>query len=99
MHFDTTLLKEEEYLKSNRTFSYYNVIGERKSFDLEINSLAFTYCQVPIVYKKTSGQQITISYTNGQEKILQGKSLEHETTTQLFARNNTIKKIVVEINA
>ena len=99
MHFDTALLKEQEYLNDPRTFSYYNVIGEKKSLNLKKDNLVFTYCQVPIVYKKASDQQISISYTNGQEKTLKGNRLAQETTTQLFARDNTIEKIVVEIKA
>ena len=98
LHFDTSLLKEEEYLEAPASFEYFNVIGERKSLALTKESLVFTYCQVPIVYSKNIGQaSIEVSYTGGQQKTLQGSGLDIETTLELFSRNNRIEKIIVSI--
>lgn len=98
MHFDTALLKETEYLEAPTNFEYFNVAGEKKSLPLTKDSLAFTYCQVPIVYSKNKRQAgIEVSYTNGQQKSLPNKGLDSETTLELFGRNNVIEKIVVAI--
>ena len=98
MYFDTALLKETEYLEAPANFEYFNVTGEKKSLPLTKDSLAFTYCQVPIVYSKNKGQAgIEVSYTNGQQKTLPNNSLDSETTLELFSRNNIIEKIVVSI--
>ncbi|MEN8812245.1 MAG: hypothetical protein ABF277_02935, partial [Candidatus Arcticimaribacter sp.] len=97
IHFDPALLNENEFLNEAKTFSYYNLIGERKELELSKDSLVFTYCQVPVVYKKATESKITISYTDGRQKTLGGQGLDKETTAQLFARNNTIEKIEVEI--
>jgi hypothetical protein len=98
MHFDTSLLKETEYLEAPVNFEYFNVIGEKNSLPLTKDSLAFTYCQVPIIYTKNSSKtSIKVSYTNGQQKTLQTNSLDSETTLELFSRNNVIEKIVVSI--
>jgi hypothetical protein len=97
IHFDPALLNENEFLNEAKTFSYYNLIGEKKELELSKDSLAFTYCQVPVVYKKTPESKITISFTGGHQKTLGGQGLDKETTTQLFARNNTIEKIEVEL--
>ncbi len=98
MHFDTALLKETEYLEAPSNFEYFNVTGEKKSLPLTKDSLAFTYCQVPIVYSKNKGQAgIEVSYTNGQQKTLPNNGLDSETTLELFGRNNVIEKIVVAI--
>ena len=98
MHFETALLKETEYLEAPTNFEYFNVTGEKKSLPLTKDSLAFTYCQVPIVYSKNKGQAgIEVSYTNGQQKTLPNNSLDSETTLELFSRNNVIEKIIVSI--
>ena len=98
MHFDTALLKETEYLEAPVNFEYFNVTGVKKSLPLTKDSLAFTYCQVPIIYSKNKGQAvIEVSYTDGQQKTLPNKSLDSETTLELFGRNNVIEKIVVAI--
>ena len=52
---------------------------------------------MPVVYKKAAKSKLTISFTGGQQKTLEGQGLDKETTAQLFARNNTIEKIEVEI--
>ena len=98
LHFDTALLKEEEYLKEAASFEYYNVLGEKKSLALPKESLAFTYCQVPIMYRKNRGiASIKIDYIDGQHQTHQTSQLDHETTLALFSRKNIIDKIVVEI--
>ena len=98
IHFDTALLKETEYLEAPANFEYFNVVGEKNSLPLTQDSLAFTYCQVPIVYNKNKGlASVKISYTDGQQKTLQASGLDRETTLELFSRNNIIKKIVVSI--
>jgi hypothetical protein len=98
IHFDTALLKETEYLEAPTNFEYFNVTGEKNSLPLTKDSLAFTYCQVPIVYSKNKGQiGIEVSYTDGQQKTLPSNSLDSETTLDLFGRNNSIEKIVVTI--
>ena len=96
LHFDTSLLKETEYLEAPASFEYFNVLGEKNCLELAKDSLAYTYCQVPIVYNKNKGQaSIEVSYTNGQQKTLQTRGLDIETTLELFSRNNVIEKIVV----
>ena len=96
LHFDTSLLKETEYLEAPASFEYFNVLGEKNCLELAKDSLAYTYCQVPIVYNKNKGQaSIEVSYTNGQQKTLQARGLDIETTLELFSRNNVIEKIVV----
>ena len=98
MHFDTALLKETEYLEAPVNFEYFNVTGEKNSLPLSKDSLAFTYCQVPIIYSKNKGQaSVAVSYTDGRQKTLQARGLDRETTLELFSRNNVIEKIVVSI--
>ena len=98
LHFDTALLKDAEYLEAPASFEYFNVVGEKNCLALTKDSLAFTYCQVPVVYSKNNGQaSIEVSYIDGQQKTLQASGLDVETTLELFSRNNTIEKIVVSI--
>ena len=80
IHFDPALLNENEFLNKDKTFFYYNLIGERKELELSKDSLVFTYCQVPVVYKKAAKSKLTISFTGGQQKTLEGQGLDKETT-------------------
>jgi hypothetical protein len=58
MYFDTSLLKETEYLEAPANFEYFNVMGEKNSLPLTKDSLAFTYCQVPIVFSKNKRESL-----------------------------------------
>ena len=64
--------------------------------DLNQNQLAFTYCQVPIVYElKDEDQSISISYANNKIESINGDSLSKEISADLFSRSGKIKKIKV----
>ena len=59
--------------------------------------LAFTYCQVPIVYKLSDESQIKILYENGDGKLLNSWKLNLSDSQQILHRSGTIKQIIVEI--
>ena len=64
--------------------------------DLNQNQLAFTYCQVPIIYELKDGDQnISISYANNKVESINGDSLPKEISADLFSRSGKIKKIKV----
>ena len=64
--------------------------------DLSRNQLAFTYCQVPIIYElKDIEQNISILYTDNEIDIIMGDSLTREISTEIFSRSGKIKEIKV----
>ena len=94
--FDPKLLKISEFLTEKSTFSYVDVNQSMCKLDLNQNQLAFTYCQVPIVYElKDGGQNISISYANNKIESINGDSLSKEMSADLFSRSGKIKEIKV----
>lgn len=94
--FNPRLLRRREFLKSSNVFDYTNVKGESKKINLESNSLCFTYCQIPIIYK--------LSNLEGLEIILDDSVLEFDqfklSTTlskKVFERTGEIDRIIVSI--
>ena len=51
IHFRPALLKRTDFLSEKTDFWYYDLAGHSRRLKLEPGSLAFTYCQVPIVYQ------------------------------------------------
>ncbi|MCH1517886.1 MAG: hypothetical protein L7T62_04645, partial [Flavobacteriaceae bacterium] len=98
IHFNPYLLKKEEFLSSGKDFHFYSVLGEKKSIALDKGSLAFTYCQVPVIYKTGSKAEIKINYTNGEASSIDGSSLTNDISTQLFDRTNEVEQIEVMIS-
>jgi len=97
LSIDPALLKTDEFLQTAQPFDYYNVNGEERSLTVEANCLAFTYCQVAVVYRKAEANKITVSYTDGTQKHFDGLSLDATSTQALFDRGNRIEKIEVDI--
>ena len=53
LSFNPTMLRNEEFLKTQEMFRYVNISKEKSLLKIEKNSLCFTYCQVPIIYLKS----------------------------------------------
>ena len=47
--FDPVLLRPEEFLPAPAQFDYIDLAGHPRTLDLPAGTLAFTYCQVPVV--------------------------------------------------
>ena len=52
IHFNPLLLDLSEFINEEYSYEYVDLNGEFKTMELPEDSLAFTYCQVPVVYGK-----------------------------------------------
>ena len=94
--FKPKLLKTSEFLSENTSFSYVDVNQKMCELDLSQNTLAFTYCQVLIIYElKDVEQNISILYDDNEIEIIRGDSLSKEISAEIFARSGKIKEIKV----
>ena len=94
--FNPMLLKISEFLTEKSTFSYVDINQSMCKLDLNQNQLAFTYCQVPIVYDlKDADQSISISYFNKKIENINGYSLSKKISAKIFSRSGKIKEIKV----
>lgn len=99
LHFRPLLLRRQEFLSSERTFDYRDINGNRKSLLLGERTLAFTYCQVPMIYCMGDSYSIEILFNNGQKRMDNGSSLNIELSRALFSRSGNIDQIKVEIDS
>lgn len=97
LHFNPVLLKAGEFIEGQVTFRTCSVHGDRKVIKLPNRSLAFTYCQVPVVYVKGTEFKVDVTMSeSGSIRVDQGK-LDARLSKELFSRSGTIEKITVEI--
>ena len=96
--FQPLLLKKEELLPAPQKFEYYNITGKLKSIDLQKDSLAFTFCQVPVVYNISGSNKIRMFYSDEGQQEIKGTVINRELSNKIFERNSSIEKIIVEIN-
>ncbi len=96
--FKPRLLRTSEFLTKPELFRYTNVQNQEKVIQLEKDSLCFTYCQVPIIYKKSKTNSIKVLMDDSSEVQTEGISLDYETSRKIFERTGDVSQITVFIN-
>ena len=93
--FEPSIMKASEFIQKAQTFKYIDVKQEKQSIALEKDSLAFTVCQVPVIYKKASKESTIVTFFEGPTKIFDTNALDVKTTKDVFERTHKIKHITV----
>ncbi len=96
--FNPILLNRSEFLKTQKTFNYSNVNGKDIKIELQVSSLAFTYCQVPIIYKRSSNNLIKVVETSGNNIEFNNLSLDKNFSHSIFNREGKVESIEVYLN-
>ena len=97
LQFNPCLLRQREFLKEEKTYQYVDVQQNYKNLELSINSLAFTYCQVPVIYELANYNSIEIFENDGKRKILNSLIIDYQTSEKIFKRTGEITLIKVSI--
>ncbi|OWY23819.1 hypothetical protein BVG80_07665 [Sphingobacteriales bacterium TSM_CSM] len=95
--FQPFLLKQEAFLPNPQSYSYFNSQSEQREIALTANSLAFTYCQTPIIYQIGNHNHIAITFSNGNTQTINDLSIDAETSRHVFQRTNAISNITVSL--
>ncbi len=95
LSFSPTLLRRDEFLNEPATYDYVDVSGRERSIGLEAGDLAFTYCQVPVVYRIGEQADLRIVLADGSERNAPDRRLDTDTSRQLFGRTGEIARIRV----
>lgn len=96
--FQPTLLKRNEFLTQNQVANFIAVDGTQISISLEKDSLAFTFCQVPIIYKITSDNQLVVKYNNNNiNQVFDSLELDETISNKIVQRTGEIAQIVISI--
>ena len=92
--FNPALLRREEFLPEASSFKYINVNGQKSVLELSANSLAFTICQVPVIY--TLGDKVSVKISERNlDDVKSDLSLGAKHSRELFNRSGLIQKIEV----
>ncbi|MEQ8238545.1 MAG: hypothetical protein RIA69_04990 [Cyclobacteriaceae bacterium] len=97
--FNPCLLRRDEFLKQPETLKYIDVQSNWKEISLSENSLCYSYCQVPIIYKIASGNSIEVHLNSGESVKVDSLSLDKGLSHKVFGRTNEVARIEVEVIA
>ena len=95
IRFDPTILRLDEFNTSESSFKYVDYNSNIKLMTLNKNTLAFSVCQVPVIYHLSKTDEIKITFVNGDCKISSGNEIDSINSKKIFERNNEIEKIDV----
>jgi hypothetical protein len=93
--FDRWLLDPQELLPAPVVFTYLDVGGKTQQIKLTAGSLAYTVCQTPVVVSIADKPGLTIQFSDGTQKHIQGNNLDEENSRHIFLRDGTIKVLHV----
>jgi len=99
IHFRPLLLRRGEFLPSPSEFQYFDVSGVEQRFRLPAKSLAFTYCQTPIIYRLGPGDSLTVLSKDGLRQTSAGLKLNSEASRSIFNREGRIRSVLVSLSS
>ena len=95
--FNPYLLDKSEFAQSSQEFYYYGMGGIKQVIKLEKNEFAFTFCQVPVIFRAGDKSGILVQMTDGTTRDFPDKSLDSATSLEIFRRTGKVKEIRVSI--
>jgi hypothetical protein len=98
IEFNSLLIDENEFLTKSRVYEYYDVNGRYQTLMLNPGMLAFTLCQVPVVYIISKADKIIVTKKDNSEEEIDGHVMSQVFSKMIFKRENNITRIKVLIN-
>jgi hypothetical protein len=72
--------------------------GAKKRLELKSGELAFTYCQVPVIFRRARMNSVKLFFADGSERQHAQLQLDAKISRSLFERTGQIKQIEVCLN-
>lgn len=97
--FRPVLLRAEEWTSAPATFRHLDVSGATQHVELPAGSLAFTFCQVPVVYRRAgvgAPTTVTVERADGSTTTLPDAALDAGLSAEVFRRTGAVVRITVE---
>ena len=94
LKFNPKLLRRSEFLIEEKNFSFINIYKKKKNMTVGKDQLAFTYCQVPIIYDLVDKEwQIEIQLNDGSNENFKGRKISKSLSRHVFKRTGNVRRI------
>ena len=97
LRFAPALLQTSEFISGPGTFDYVSPGGEEIRLRLFKDTLAFTYCQVPVMYRLAPESRLMVVFADGTCRSTDRPELDAETSRSILARDGRVALLHVEI--
>ena len=97
--FDTALLLKEEFLIKNQIFTYFDISKTKRSLEILKNQLAYTFCQIPIVYTLSKQDcRINLILKDNSNIKIEGNSIDQKRSRSIFNRDGSVTQIQFQVH-
>jgi hypothetical protein len=98
--FQPGLLRRREFVTKNKQFRYLDVDDNWQKLTVPVAGLAFTWCQVPIVYLSHDSVEPTlvITWDDGTQQTLKKLALPAEVSSELFRRSGRVRQLTLVLS-
>jgi hypothetical protein len=97
IYFAPRLVTRSELLASPARATFIDGAGEDVSIDLGPGSLAFTYCQIPVIYREGDAALIELEHADGRHEHVEGTRLDRQASLAIFRRRGAYRRLTVTV--
>jgi hypothetical protein len=97
--FEPGLLREREFGAEARSFRFLDVAGRWREVQVPVHGLAFTWCQVPVVYRlvERGPPALTVVREDGSSQTLAALSLPPALGDEIFRRSGRVRQLSLDL--
>ena len=99
--FEPALLRPQEFRSQPGAFRYLDTSGNWQHIELPAGALAFTWCQVPVVYRLDDQQApaLTVIRADGSEQRFEQLALPAADSAEVFRHSGKIVRLELSLRA
>jgi hypothetical protein len=97
IRFDPALLRRQDLLAAPSEFFYVDGAGVRRRLQLKAGMLAFTYCQVPVLYRLGGEKAVRVVLADGACLTSKEMRLNADISRLILERTGKVARIEVSI--
>lgn len=97
LKFIPRILSKKEFLAEQEQLELVSVTGSELRLTIEKGCMAFTVCQVPVIYRLADVQQMEVHYAGGAVSTFQTAELDETESQKVFERTGEIVLIKVDL--
>jgi hypothetical protein len=90
-------LRATEWHRSAVSFEHLDVTGAPQVIDLPEGSLAYTFCQVPVVYRRAGDLEVAVHLADGSVVPCAGGRIPADLSDSIFGRSGRVVRIEVAV--
>ena len=91
------LLRTGEWTTAPGAFTYRDLAGTRQTIELPVGALAFTFCQVPVVFHRGGPLAVVAHLADGSEVPGTDGGLDAQLSAGVFRRDGRVRSLSVTV--